>query len=412
MLDRNTCINNLKEAFNKLFDNKELSDKVCFELSQRKFSFSDAYKIVLLMKDLNQLSSKEIIDISETLKALCADYFDDSLYNKVILNCAGIEEDLYPIVFRETIQICEGQYLLSTTAQIINDLYIKQIVCLTEELDDFKWNLPLTKDEVFIQKNFSVESVSEISKLMIKGIYIPQEIVLVPSNNSEIYFTKETNTITIEKGVFHLVDGVQNFKAIQCNIKDKEDFNYPVVLRITKYSKDQIYNHIWQTKQKTPIIINSLASDKITKNSNLVVDLLNEDKNFVFYHKIKFKNGKIKYENLSELVNISFPVRKREQLSLVEKYICEVFNIFMENNLTIKNNRISFRMLYIFIRGMGYGFKNGLEPSKCVEIVQKAVDKVNSLSLQKFSIRHVRKVCTRDVDKLIQEVTEIKDESI
>ena len=412
MLDRNTCINNLKEAFNKLFDNKELSDRVCFELSQQNFSFSDAYKIVLLVTDLNQLSSEEIIQISETLKALCAEYFDNNLYNKVVLNCTGIEEDLYPISFKETIQISDEQYLSSIDAQILNDLYIKQIVYLDEDLNDFKWISPLSKKEIFIQKNTSEENIETISKLMREGIYVPQEVVLVPDKEAELFFIKDENTLMIKKGTFCLIDGVQNFTALQRNLKKDKDFSYPIILRIAKYSKNQIYNHIWQTKQRTPIIINTLTNDKITKNSNLVVDMLNENKNFIFYRQIKYKNGKFKYENMSELVNISFPVRKREQLSSVEKYICETFNSLVEKDDSIKNKRVSFRMLYIIIRGTGYGFQNKLSPIICADLVLKAVEEVDSLSLQKFSVRHVRKVCTRDVDRLIQEVAEGKDEFV
>lgn len=407
MLDRNTCINNLKEAFDKLFDNRELSDEVCFELSKGKFSFSDAYKIVLLMTDLNKLSSDALVQISKTLKALCAEYFDSCLYDKIVLNCTGIEENTYPITIRETIQLSEGQYLSCADTRFLNDLYVKQIIHLNEELNDFKWTSPISGEEIFIQKNHSESSVLAISNLMLDEVYTPQEVVLVPGEKTEISFAKEDNILTIEKGDFCLIDGAQNFKAAQINIKKDQDFNYPIILRIAKYSKDQVYNHIWQTKQKTPLIINTLVSDKITKNSNMVVDLLNENKEFVFYHQIKYKNGKFKYENMSELINISFPIRKREHLAAIVDYICKVFNILVENNASIKNNRVSFRMLYILIKGIGYGFQNKFNPLECSEFVQKAVERVDSLSLQKFSVRHVRKVCTRDVDKLLQEVAEL-----
>lgn len=409
MVNKEICIKNLKEAFSKLFDNPELSEKVCLEMFQRGFDYSESYKIVLLMVDLESFSNETLLSISEVIRDVCVDYFSKKLYDKILENCDGLSKNIYPIIFDRAVMIQSGQYLTCVTPNFLNEMIKQKVFYIDEDLVLFKGINPLTDEDIFLQRNPKKDAVKNILTLMEKQVYTPQEITVSTDSISDLRYESDTGKLYIEKGNFRIIDGEVNLQAILTAFQENKINDFPVILRIVNYTNDQVKNHIWQDGHKRQTIINPVSTENTSKNSNLLTDMLNNDRDFRYYKEIKFKGGVIKYEHMSQLLNITFPVKKADELPQIERYIRDIINMLPKVefvNPTTQTCSISFRKLYVIIRSIGYGYKQNFDVQRCFKIVHKAFYKVNSLPTKNFNTRKVRKVCTRDVDKLIEEVVQ------
>ena len=260
----------------------------------------------------------------------------------------------------------------------------------------------LLKGEEPIFKNTVKErSVREIAKLMKDGNYIPDDITLDIPDDCECdfqYYDQSKEMVINKLDTFDITDGYHRYLAM-CRCYDEDpSFNYPMELRITKFSVVRTQQFIYQKDQKNKMSITNSKSMNTFRPSNDVINRMNErGSGFELPGMIQRNGGSIEYAGLSDIIEYYWFKGKRNisnrDIAEVKIEVQSILNQFLISHLDYFDTDGDKKARYLDFRKLIVLFwlvkDKGESPEKAGDMLEKIVKngEINKVKLRTFGIR-------------------------
>lgn len=368
---------------------KDLSEATIEEL----FWITDAISVYLNREfDDLDVSRKEMVDLK--------DYFSNTeLVSYKKSKVLVIEEDIYPIVFENVIQVNEDQWVCVVDVNFLYELYKRQIINYNKNTQR-----PLTKKVVNGVETYKItlknKSVKEIKNLLMKSLFISNDISLnINLDNPEVEFSYEQNSIVLHAGQLDIIDGYHRFRGMMLAKTEDENFNYNFIVNIMNFDENKACTFIAQEDKRNKINRQYSRSLDSTNLANTVVKRLNEDPSSYLCGSIG-KNGDnaISSVYMFSLIDGSFSIKDMKDVLKTTKYLKEVFNILIEENTDLLEDVHSEKKLAIIIRGAS---KCPGDIENALHIIKSAFDREEELDERKFKRGLVNKSLFNEIDKIL-----------
>jgi hypothetical protein len=228
------------------------------------FLFSLSLDKALKEKNMNDLNDYE-------------NYFTKMEIDQWVNYKNEIEEDnIYPINFKNTIEISPGYWQTTITAQDLERLNKANVLIYNPNAQrGFK----VTKKKIGI--NVNPKKVEQIAERMLNGEQFADDIkfnVLKTGEEKIIYNSKTKILSILENSIINTFDGQHRKEANALAISKNPDLQYVWPIKITNYSEIKTHDIMTQINKQTPIDESVLKIKDYTKNENLVLDKIIDSK--------------------------------------------------------------------------------------------------------------------------------------
>lgn len=306
-----------------------------------------------------------------------------------------ITKTLDTITFR-MIRVADDQWIGSTDVKTMMELRNKQMIHYNGDTQRALQHVIRNGNEI-LQPYLNHRAVMEISDLYQTDNFIPNTITLNLPEDADYDYNEKTCELTIY-GVeyFDITDGYHRYVAMGNAFDNKRDFNYPVELRITKFSTIRAQKFIFQEDHKTKM--RRIDSKFMNPNDygNMIVRKLDEDSNL--NGKINNRDGIINAPYLAEVINKLWKPKSNKEVILFAKDIKQKLNAYTEEFIWYLDNEWSrleiITAFYAFYRDVPTIRIRGI--IECV--VKKHPDFAKSTIIKKKDIE----LLEREVDKYVQ----------
>ena len=250
-------------------------------------------------------------------------------------------------------------------------------------------------------------AVNAIAALMKRGAFISNTLTLnIPFTEAAYIYDRETLDLTIHHiKMFDILDGYHRLLALQMVYAEDKSFTMSFELRITNFDETKAKQFIWQEDQKTKM--RKIDSDSMNTYdpSNRIVEMLNDDMNFIGRGEISRADGIIKSQELAKVVHYLYfkeggtAVRPRSEemryIMDVEKRIRSQLNAFFEIYPEALNRQITLKELTIIL----YCFKKYDIADNALHHIDNGLGRVNEI---KTKYDEPRKRLITEIDGIIQ----------
>jgi len=234
------------------------------EDNQFLFIFSLALNKALKEKDIDMLSdyqnyfTKMEIDQWENYKEI-----EDT-------------EDIFPINFKNVIEITPGYWQTTITAQELDRLNKANIIIYNP---NSQRGYRVTKKKIGIDLN--PKKVEEIATRMLNGEQFPDDIKfnVLKTGEERIFYNPKTRILTIQEGsIINIFDGMHRKSANALTIDKNPDIQFVWPLKVTNFSEIKTHDFMTQINKQSPIDVSVLSTKDYSKNENLVLDKIMDSK--------------------------------------------------------------------------------------------------------------------------------------
>ena len=239
------------------------------------------------------------------------------------------EEDIYPIVFKNTQEIVPGKiWQTILTAQKLNSFSTSNII-----LYNFKTQRSPRITVSGISIDYDKQKTIEIKNNLLNGEQFPDHIKLnIPNDFQEkIYYNHKIQELTIGKGsIINIFDGYHRKVANSLAIEENPnlDFTWPVI--ITNLTENAAKDYMVQIDKQKPIKKEQIKSWDLGKKENLVVSVIADDKisklNKVMkeqYSEIRLNKGLVTKNIIAEAISENYKLTDTTDIRGLGKWIVE-----------------------------------------------------------------------------------------
>lgn len=149
-------------------------------------------------------------------------------------------------------------------------------------------------------------AVKQIMSAFQNGFYIPNTITLnLHQDETDYTYNESAGELVIYslQNNFDISDGFHRFVALSRIHEGNHDFNYPLELRITKFSNERVKQFIYQEDQKTKMSKRDSDSMNMNFPPNVLTERLNSDIYFNWHGQISRNDGLVNFGDFAECVN-------------------------------------------------------------------------------------------------------------
>lgn len=344
-------LDNKKDIIKNLYDNYNIPIDLSSDILNLRRALSEVSLIVvfaiadeILHKNLGIYFTKEEIETYRNIKYDLGDKIDT-------------------ITFK-MIQVSDDQWIGATDVKTLMNLRNNQMIHYNGDTQRALQHVIRHGNEI-LQPYLNLRAVTSISEQYQKGNFIPNTITLNLPEDADITYSDRTNELTIYNiEYFDITDGYHRYVAMGNVFDNTKDFNYPVELRITKFSTIRAQQFIYQEDQKTKMRQVDSKYYNSADYGNMIVRKLDEDSNL--RGKINNKDGVISAPFLAEVINKIWKPKSNKEVIVFTKDIRQRLNSFTEEYTDyLENTWSKIDIITIF-----YGFYREISIKHCKDFVE------------------------------------------
>lgn len=313
--------------------------------------YTDQY-VEYLMKKYNILSttvmryinnSKELINATEFDLFVLTDGLDELDKTKLIKTFFSEEEIKYykkrkyerekfkfPIII-PCIPVRNDQWIGAVDASFFMKLRDSQMIRYNPEAQRVMKKVTRRKGGL---ETYTIavnnKAVEEIKESMRSDSYISDEITLNIPEDMDCKMEYVDGELIINKlDYFDISDGYHRYLAMGQLYDEDHEFNYPMEIRIIRYSNNKVKRFIYQKDQKTKMSKIDSSSMNMDSFSNIIAEQLNTEYSageFVLHKKINRTGGTINLPELSQIINYFYTPANNRQKKYSLKEITSIRN--------------------------------------------------------------------------------------
>ena len=309
-----------------------------------------------------------------------------------------IDKASYPIIIDNVRKVNSDQWICTMSAEELLSLYNGKIISYninTQRPPTRRVNNNKIEYSISVNK----KSVKQIEKLMKENKFIPNAITLnvnLDTVGNEFEYDEESNRFILYNGQFDIIDGYHRYQAMMNNIIKDNSFNFVTIVNIVNFDNIKSCSYIAQENKKNRINSNEIKAMDATDLVNSVVQRLNDDTRSYLHGKIR-RTEEVSSVYMYQAINAYFTVENNSDVIVLSKYLREVFNCLVEDELfksDLFNLVIILDLCYIYQDDSNY--INNIE-DKLNKIYQKE-------NISKRKVTKVNHILLKEVDKIISEV--------
>lgn len=295
-----------------------------------------------------------------------------------------VEEQTYPVVFENFIQISEDQWVGVLDIDILYKLYQKQVI---------RYNKNTQRNLIFKVRNgvrygtinVKKQAVREIKDLMEKNLFIPNTISLnLNIDNDELDFYIEDNkngtcSIVLQEGQLDMIDGYHRFRAMIDAKAENENFQYKSIVEIMNFDEQKANAFIAQEDKRNPIDKQHSQSLDANNPVYLTISKLNTDVTSALYGYIG-NDLLIEHSYLFALIQASFQIKDRKEALNTAKHIKNVINILVDKECIVIEKLDQIQTAVIIV-----GSSLHTDEMECAELIEEALQHTEDLTFKRFT---------------------------
>ena len=248
------------------------------------------------------------------------------------------EVEIYPVVFKNVLQISDDQWVTTINIDELYDLYKKQLINYNKNTQR-----PSRRRETngLVEYKISInrKSIKEITQLMKDHLFIPNALTFnINMDNASNNFSYGNGRLELKSGVFDIIDGFHRYKSlIDCKQADPS-FNYNMVLNIMNFTEDKAGTYIAQEDKRNKISKSVVKTMDANNPINRVIQRLNDDGRSYLRGKIgRTGNFEVNSTWLFEAISKCYILKNQQDEIELGKYLRDVFNAIIEDGLLEKS---------------------------------------------------------------------------
>lgn len=289
------------------------------------------------------------------------------------------------------IQVADDQWIGVTDVKTLMNLRNHQMIHYNGDTQRALQHVIRHGNEI-LQPFLNLRAVASISEQYQSNGFIPNTITLNLPEDADYEYVEKTNELKIYNAeYFDITDGYHRYVAMGNVFDASRDFNYPVELRITKFSVSRAQRFIYQEDQKTKM--RRLDSKYLNQDDygNMITRKLNEDSNLS--GRINNKDGIINAPFLAEVINKIWKPKSNKEVVVFTKDIRARLNAFTEEYTDYLDKPWSrLEIITAF-----YGFYREISTEQCEDFIKHNTE--NHPDLAKTTI-----IKKKDMETLEKEV--------
>lgn len=315
----------------------------------------------------------------------------------------------FPLIFK-MIQINEDQWIGDIDIQTLMKLRKAQLINYNSATQRVLKKVVKGETEEY-QIALNQKSVKEIKESFEKGEFISNTITLnIPlDTESSFYYNPEKCELVINRlECFHIVDGFHRFISASQAHDLNEEFNYKMELRIANWEEAKAQTFIWQDNHKTFMQKANIESYNMNKESNLIVERLNNNVLCNIKGLINRNDGIINFGDLSDLINWFYlkNTRKRGNAFQVKivKEIVENLNTITELDSEYIDKKWDYNLTLATMCVFDLFNKTDKDKSEMDIVIKKVYERISNSEDKVFKVKGARKILINKVNNIIEEV--------
>ena len=204
-------------------------------------------------------------------------------------------------------------------------------------------------------------AVNSIKKRFDENIFVPNTITLnIPDDEYDfMYDAKNKELVITSLDHFDIPDGYHRYVAMGQKYSLDPSWNWPIELRIVKFSDAQIRDFIYQEDQKTKMKRLDSSSMNMVAPENVCLEKLNTDIMFNLKGEISRNKGNLNFSELADIVRYLYFLPSTLKGININKRIAEIEKSLLTdiNDLTnIDDSLLTHRFTFAEMVTMVYGF--------------------------------------------------------
>ena len=319
-------------------------------------------------------------------------------------------KDFFPIVFDCT-QTAPDQWVGSTNVSFLMKLRRLQLVRYNPETQRTMNKVVRGDKEVF---KIAIDKLTaeRIAQSFEDETYIPDTITLniLPDCDADFYYDAKKKELVINSiDHFDMIDGFHRYFAMGFIEDKRENFEYPMELRITNFSTTKAKQFIWQQDQKTKM--RRIDSESMNMNNPAVVllETLNQDVISPTKGMFKRNGGQVNIGEFAKILDFFFfrdkPKSKhRAEIIKVKKFVNNMFDRLFEYDTNYAEKTYSFMELLYLTRA--FDKYNDLKTEEVVSIVTVSMRNTPKVLYGKVNAKRLFKPIVSNIDELMEEAYE------
>lgn len=358
---------------------QEFINKLCNEKGFPDFLAADIFH---LTKDLGEFSDFEIFCIADVmgLKRIINQYYVDVEIKRYK------DEKYYAEPIDDEIEFEMTE--IEKDVQYIGKCTVKQLMMLRSN-GKINYNKNTQRVMTFSIRNggefritINWKQVDAIYESMISGRYISNTLTLNINDESEMKMKYKNGKLFLRDiDSFDMTDGFHRYLAMARAYDLDHNWDYPMELRITRFTESKAKQFIHQEDQKTPM--SRIASKSMNQYSeyNKVIERVNM--NSLLAGEV-YVHGKLDGSVMAEILSrTSHKIKDKTDTIRISKQLTQYVDNVVEEDTNLLNVRWSRYQIALLM----YGFDKDIKPSEIV----KAINWINTPAAeeQKKKLRSV-----------------------
>ena len=249
------------------------------------------------------------------------------------------DEELYPVVFKNVLQVANDQWVTTINVDELFSLYKKQLVNYNKNTQR-----PTRRKEVngLVEYKIAIsrKSIKEIKKLMQDSLFIPNALTFnINMDNADNDFSYSNGRLELLSGVFDIIDGFHRYKSlIDCKIENPA-FNYNMVLNIVNFTEEKAGTYIAQEDKRNKINKSVVKTMDANNPINRIIQRLNDDGSSYLRGQIgRTGNYPVNSSWLFEAISKCYrEINTRQDEIALIKRLREAFNAVIEEDIFDKS---------------------------------------------------------------------------
>jgi hypothetical protein len=310
-----------------------------------------------------------------------------------------IEKIKFPIILN-CVKVADDQWIGAADSDFLLELRKAQLINYNANAQRVMKRI-IKGENVLFKIGINKIAIKAIRTLMKNKMYIPTTITLnIPyaSDTDFVYNEKEKVLIINSIKAFDISDGYHRYLAMCEESEVNKDFKYPIEIRIVNFTEEKTRQFIFQEDQKTKMARIDSKTMNTNRESNIVIDRLNEMSSFDLKGCIGRNEGTVSYNGLSEIIEYYYFKGKKKYSNLdiinAANDVKRKLNTLTSFNTDYLTKPLRFRELAVIF----YCFDIEEDEEKACKMIDKIMEK-DLKSLNKYQT--MTKAIKREISQLI-----------
>ncbi|MDD3032862.1 MAG: DNA sulfur modification protein DndB [Bacilli bacterium] len=180
------------------------------------------------------------------------------------------DENIFPLIFKNTTEIFPGYYQTSATAQYIEKLNKANMLIYNPNAQR---GMKVTKKKIGI--SIDSKKVEQIENRILEGEQFPDDLKfnILKNGEEKFNYNPKTKILTIFEGsILNILDGAHRNAANALALSKNPDLQFIWPIKISNFTEIKAHNFMVQIDRQTPIPKDVISIKDYSKNENLVLD--------------------------------------------------------------------------------------------------------------------------------------------